>query len=531
MTTTLFTARRIHTMDPAVTGATAVLVRDGRVVAVGDAADLRSSAPDAGVVDLGDGVLTPGLVDGHSHPVAGVVMTAGVDLTDALDLDAVRAALAAERDRLADGDWLLGWGLNPRVFGAQNPSAALLGPALVGIPSYVQLYDGHSAVASPEALRIAGVDGPRAFRSSARVVCDADGKPTGHLLEADASDLVERHVPEMTLAEHGAKLRAELDGMAASGYTGLHAMDFADPAAELMEALEREGDLPLRMGFHPILSPGDDVESVLKLQGASGRRWRVEGVKLFVDGTIDGGTAWLERPDVEGESTSSLWTDFGAFREAVTTLHRAGVNAAVHSIGDRGVREVLELLGELRDAYGPLARHRIEHIETVPDEVVARFADRAAAASMQTLHCTRFNHADRSDSWSRRLGDDRVDDGFRWADIRRAGGVLALGSDWPIAPYDPRWIMADAQLRRRFDRPDLEPIHPEQGLSALEALEGFTTHAAWASGEEATRGKVAVGYDADFTVFADDPLEVDAETLGTLPVVTTVVEGVPLRAV
>lgn len=521
---TLYVARRIHTMDPG-PAATGVLVDDGVVVTAGDAQELKRDHHGE-VVDFGDAVLTPGLVDGHSHPVAGLEVTAGVDLSEALDLTTVRSALAAAREALAPGEWLRGWGLNPVVFGGAAPSAAALGPAFDGVPAYILLYDVHSGLASADALRLAGVDGPRSFASSARVECDADGRPTGFLLESEAMELVRQVIPEPTTAQMTERLRTVLSGMAATGLTGLHAMDFHDPARELVTLLEAEGDLPLRMGFNPMLMPADGGhEAVLGIQGLSGRRWRVEGVKFMVDGTIDGGTAWLEYADVHGEGLDSLWRDFDAFRDNVTALHRAGVNMAVHAIGDRGVREVLQLFVDLRDEHGPLARHRIEHVETIPEDIVKAFGGGAAAASMQPLHCTCFNAADRSDSWSQRLGDERVDHGFPWRAIRDAGGVVALGSDWPVAPYDPRWTMADAQLRRRYDRPGTQAIHPEQALTALQVLEGFTTHAALASGEEDHRGRIAAGYDADFTVFSDDPLTVDPETLGTLPIVGTVVEG------
>jgi len=523
----LFVARQVHTMNPSVPSATGVLVADGRVVAVGAAADLRAGARE--VVDLGDAVLTPGLVDGHVHPVAGLEMTDGVDLSDALDLDSVRALLAEQRDRLAPGAWLKGWGLNPVVCGGAAPTSADLGPAFTGIPGYVQIYDGHASIASPEALALAGIDGPIAFASSSRVDLDADGRPTGYLVEADACEVVENVIPPLTTAELAGRLRTLLAGMAAVGLTGMHAMDFRDPARELITLLEESGDLPLRIGFNPMLMADDDgPAAVLAMQGLAGRRWRVEGVKLMVDGTIDHGTGWLEYPDTHGQGLDPMWRDFDRFREAVTTLHRAGVSCAVHAIGDRGVRQVLEIFGELREQYGALARHRIEHIETIPDDVVKLFADGATAASMQPLHCTCFNNVDRTDSWSQRLGDVRVDHGFRWQDIRAIGGVVALGSDWPIAPYDPRWIMADARLRRRFDRPEVQPIHPEQALSAIEVLEGYTIHAALASGEEDHRGRIAPGFDADFTVFGADPLTIEAEELGAVEIRGTVVAGEPV---
>ncbi|MFT4083285.1 MAG: amidohydrolase family protein [Nocardioides sp.] len=519
---TLYRARRVHTLDGTASSTDAVLVEEGRILAVGEADDLSADR----VVDLGEAVITPGLVDGHSHPVSGIDLTSGVDLSEALTLEAVRDLLAQQRDRLAPGEWLRGWGLNPRVFATLGPSAAALGPAFAGVPGYVQVYDAHAAVASVEALALAGVDGPVRFASRSRVDVDADGVPTGYLVESDACELVERVIPPLSLAERADRLRSLLAGMAATGYTGLHAMDFHDPARELVTLLEQDHQLPLRLGFNPMLMPEDvGPEHVLALQGAGGRRWRVEGVKLMVDGTIDHGTGWLEYADTRGEGLDPLWRDFDRFTAAVTTLHRAGVNCAVHAIGDRGVRQVLELFVALRAEYGALAQHRIEHIETIPDDLAALFGTRAAAASMQPLHCTCFNQADRSDSWSQRLGDVRVDHGFRWHDIRSAGGVVALGSDWPIAPYDPRWIMADAQLRRRFDRPGTEPLQPHQALSAREALEGFTVQAALASGEAGHRGRIAPGYDADLTVFAEDPLDLAPEELGRIEVIGTIVAG------
>ncbi|MBB2941165.1 hypothetical protein FB565_000869 [Actinoplanes lutulentus] len=518
MSGVLFVARRIRTLaEGDVTG---VLVRDGVVVAAGDAADLRGSA--SRVIDYGDAVITPGLVDGHSHPVSGLSLTAGVDLTDVLELSQVRARLEEARAALAPGEWLRAWALNPVVFGTEEPSAAALGPVLDGIPAYIVLYDAHSAIASPSALQLAGVVGARSFASSSRVAVDADGVPTGYLLESDASDLVERVIPTPSAAAQAASLRTLLRGMAAVGYTGLHAMDFHDPARELVTMLEEQGELPLRMGFNPMLMPEDSYPDVVAKLGQGGRRWRVEGIKLVVDGTVDGGTAWLEYADTRGEGLSSLWRDFDRFRGVVSDLHAAGVNCSVHAIGDRAVREVLNIFASLPPGT---ARHRIEHVETIPDDLVKLFADGAAAASMQPLHCTCFNNADRSDSWSVRLGDVRVDHGFRWNDIRAAGGVVALGSDWPIAPYDPRWIMADARLRRRFDRPSAVPMQPEQALTALQVLEGFTTQAALASGEQGHRGRIAPGFDADFTVFSGDPVDCAPEDLPHLPVVGTVVAG------
>jgi predicted amidohydrolase YtcJ len=190
----------------------------------------------------------------------------------------------------------------------------------------------------------------------------------------------------------------------------------------------------------------------------------------------------------------------------------------------RYVLEALEAAGEARH----LAAHRIEHIETIPDELVARFAELGVAASMQPIHGTHHTRADRSDNWSVRLGEERSARGWRCRDLREAGVTVALGSDWPITPYDPRAMMADSILRRPVERPGTAPVQPEQALTALMALEGYTTHAAAAAGLSAVTGSITPGKRADFTVFARDPLTVDPEELARTAVVATLLDGVPV---
>ena len=169
--------------------------------------------------------------------------------------------------------------------------------------------------------------------------------------------------------------------------------------------------------------------------------------------------------------------------------------------------------------------HRIEHLETVPDALIGRFARSGLAASMQPTHCTHYSRADQTDNWSTRLGPERANNAWRCADLRAAGITLALGSDWPIAPFEPLPILADAQLRRRAGHREEAPIIPGQALTALQALEGYTSHAARAAGEWAVAGSVTPGKRADFTVFDADPLLAAPDELAAAQVLATFVEG------
>ncbi|MFE2149326.1 amidohydrolase [Streptomyces lavendulae] len=532
-------------LDP-VTGAflpqTALAVSGGRIAALGGDREIRALAdPTTTVIDLKGAVVTPGLVDGHLHPVSGAELTHGLDLSGCRDLAEVREALARGVRGLARGQWLNGWGLDPNVFGDRPVGTAPFDSVLDGVPAFLLLFDAHSALASRRALELAGVDGPRAFdQASAEVVCDEHGRPTGLLQEDAACELVERAAPRPTRQEQRERLAAALRSMAAAGLTGGHVMDANGNSLGLLAELDAAGELPLRLRVAPWCQPGTDgdgVRAIVDQQGRSGRLWRVAGVKLFMDGTIDNGTAWLERPDCHGESTHAFWPDPAAYTEVIGAFHRAGVPTATHAIGDAAVRHALDSVEKARATTGSGSgagagagggvRHRIEHIETVPDDTLNRFAELGVLASMQPTHCCEFTRADHTDNWSRRLGEERAARAWRCRDLWDSGATVVLGSDWPIAPYPPLGVMAGARHRRPGRDLTRPPHAPEQALTALEALRAMTANAAYAASEEHEAGRLAVGHRADLTVLGGDPLTTPATELPDLPVLLTVLDGRP----
>ncbi|MFW3168902.1 amidohydrolase [Geodermatophilus sp. CPCC 206100] len=519
-------ADTVHTLTEAARPVQAVAIAEGVVAAVGTRDDVRGwRGPRTEVVDLGGAVLTPGLTDGHMHPVMGLQMAVDVDLSGARSLDDVRRLLAAAAVGRGPEDWVQGWGLDPNVFGGAPVTSAPIEAAVGRRPAFLRLFDAHSALATERALAIAGVDGPRSFDMRSEVVCDDRGRPTGLLLEVGAMDLVTAHVPLDPVPVRAAQLRELLNAMSAAGLTGGHVMDLLGDSRQVVAAAEGDGELPLRLRFAPWCLPGvddDGLAELIDLQGQGGRRWSIGGVKFMVDGTIDNGTAWLEHPDALGESTESFWPDPEAYTAAVRALAAAGVPTATHAIGDAAVRHALDALDGVPRGVAP---HRVEHIETLPTPLIGRFLRQGVVASMQPTHCTHFTRADHTDNWSARLGDERADRAWRCRDLRDAGVPVVLGSDWPVAPFDPRRVMADAQLRRPAGEPDVPPVQPLQGLTPLMALQGYTTQAADVAGESARAGRIAVGRRADLTAFAVDPLRADPDELADAPIALTVVDG------
>lgn len=519
------TAASVVTMsDHPDAGATAIAIAEGRVLAVGGADDLQQYiGDDTRVVDLDGGVILPGFVDSHIHPVFGLELTRGADLSRCRTLAEVEEQLRAHVGGLGEGEWLLAWGLDPNVFGESEVTNHVLDAVAGERPAFVRLFDAHAALASSMALELVGVSGSERFTDASRVVVDSAGRPTGYLLELQAMALVQRLIPDLTFEQRVDALYEILSHMARAGFTAGQVQDLAPGTIELLERIEETRDLPIRLRMSPWFEPGTplaEVERLAALQGRRGRRWVVEGVKLMIDGTIDNGTAWLHEPDCLGESTSSLWLDPEQYRAAVTELDRRGIPTTTHAIGDAGIDFVVRAITGLPTRH---ATHRIEHIETMTDASLDVFASSGATASMQPTHCTLFTKPDGTDNWSRRLGRERAARGFRMGDLVRAGVPLALGSDWPVAPSDAVGILADAQLRRPHDDPASPPIGPDQALSAIDALRGFTTQPYATIG---TRGGVLEpGAVADLTVLDRDPTRVDPETLAAAEVLLTVVDG------
>ncbi|MGI5483628.1 amidohydrolase [Streptomyces lavendofoliae] len=513
----VLTGAKVRTLDPARPHATAVAVRDGLIAAVGDASDARDWAgPGTETVDLAGAALTPGLTDSHSHPVWGLDMATGLDLSAVTDVDGLRAAL---RGAGRTGGWVVAYGLDHNAFAGRPVDRDLIEDVLPGVPAFIRLYDGHSALANGPALAAAGVHGPRAFAQRSEVVCDAAGRPTGHLVEHAAMALVTAVMPKPSPGERRERLVGLLAAMAATGLTGAHVMDLGDgDVPDLLAAVEGTEDLPLRLRLAPWCMPGADdgaIRELIGLQRLRGRNWLVGGVKFFMDGTVEGGTAWLERADCHGRGTEAFWPDPAAYSAAVRRLHAAGVRTATHAIGDAAVRHVLDTVASLGES-GRLA-HRIEHIETLPGDQIARFADLGVIASMQPPHAA-YTRADRTDEWSRRLGEDRASRAWRCRDLRDAGAYLALGSDWPIAHHDARQVLATARAPRGA-------ASAGRGLTGLMALEGCTTHAAVAAGEQARAGRIAPGLRADLTAFAVDPVDAPADEVADAPIRLTVSSG------
>ena len=514
---------RIRTMDPAHPIATSIAWQGKTIVALDHDVQAACDATTQ-VIDAHGAVVTPGLTDGHQHLLQGAVFAQGLDLDRVGDLATLRERIARERERIGPHAWLLGFALEYAAFEGATFHHSMIDDVSGPGPMFLYALDVHTGFVNDEALRISSVTGARQLEDASIIVCDSDGVPTGELLEMAAMRTVLESVPEPTRED---RLRWYAQTMAdqnAVGITEIHMMDGDLSTIESLRELEMREQLGLRVLQHHFIypyTPAEEVDELLQTAALSGDGWQADGVKFMLDGVIDTGTAWLEYPDSHGEGLDPMWPDLSLYHQRARQFHAKGFRIATHAIGDRAVREVLDLYESLPSTS---ARHRIEHIETSPDSTVARFAPQGVTASMQPIH-TRWVAHDMTDPWSQRLDATRCGHGWRSGDLFASGALVVLGSDWPVAPFDPRMGFFAAQERRAHDVADPRPVGVTRALTGEQTLEGYTVNAALAVGAQNERGRLKPGFVADLVMWQDDPSVVAPADVVDLPVLLTVARG------
>ena len=519
---------RRNVADSDTRGASALLIRDGVIEALGSDAEIRRTAADSGirVIDVDGATVTPGLYDAHTHPEWAASVTAGVDLGGIASLDELQAVLRSEADRVSGDGWIRGWNLEYELFEETGVTRTVIENAVGGLPTILVFYDLHTGLATQAALRAAGINGPMEFKDTSKVVLDEHEVPTGELREMTAFRMVLDAEPPFGPDHEAEALRQMLLKLNAAGLTGGAIMDGKARTRELLAELESRGQLTLRLAvhhWHAVHFTDDDMDEIIAAKGERGRLWQGGAIKLFSDGVIDTGTALLHQPDACGDGREAFWPDWDRFRRVVHAYHDAGMLIATHAIGDRAVSQVLDVYAELDTRTGGRPAHSIEHLEVLSDADIEKLGGSGVTASMQPLHM-QWRAGDGSDNWATRLGEDRSSTGFRTRSVLSSGARLVLGSDWPVASYDPRVGMAWARHRGDVSGSDAPVFEAEERLTGEEALLAYTLWPAQARGHS-DRGHLSAGAVGDLTVWDGDPVEVSAEGLATLPILYTVVDG------
>jgi predicted amidohydrolase YtcJ len=517
---------KLYTMDERRSRATAIAIRDNRILAVGDDVTIRNLLSVGGrALDLRGRCVIPGLIDAHLHFEW---LSLGLKSVNA-ETPTLDEALRRVRERAEQtpaGTWIRGHGWNQTVWGGAFPTKADLDRVAPEHPVYLSAKSGHAAWVNALALKIAGVTSATPNPPGGEIVEDAlaRGEPTGILLE-NAMDLVSRIIPQATAAEVADAMRNAIPLAHRAGLTGVHDFDGAR-AFQAWQILKERGDLSLRVS-KTIPVALQEHAIALGLRSGFGDDWlRINGVKTFADGALGPRTALMIDPyEGEPDNRGIVVADKEEMIENVRRASEAGLSSTIHAIGDRANHDVLDVFetvrAEERERGAMHLRHRLEHVQVLHPDDYDRLGRLSVIASMQPIHAT--SDMLMADTY---WGPRRSAGAYAWRTQINAGAMLAFGSDSPVEPFDPLAGIHAAVTRRRADgSPGPDGWYPEQRLTVHEAVHAYTMGSAYAAYEEKQKGSLTPGKLADLVILDKDIFQIEPMEILHAKVVGTIVDG------
>lgn len=514
---------RIWTGDSARPWAAAVAVKGDTIMAVGDSAVVGAFAgPATRIVPNGKAMVAPGFNDAHVHFLSGGFQLASVDLRDANSPEEFIRRLRDYAAKLKPGEWITGgdWD-HERWTGSPLPRRDWIDSVTPNNPVFVNRLDGHMGVANSAALRLAKVTSATRDVAGGTIVRDSSGSPTG-ILKDEAAGLVYRVMPDPSPAQYDSALARATQWAASKGVTGVSAVSVGRSELAALKRGYRAGTLHTRVSAYVPLGAWRAAADSLKANGPGDDFLRIAGVKGFVDGSLGSGTALFYAPYADDPSTSGLLTTpEDSLRRWIGAADSAGLQIAVHAIGEKANGLVLDIYDSVARAHGARDRRfRIEHAQHLRPADVKRLAQLGVVASMQPYHAIDDGR------WAeKRVGPERIRNMYVFRTLLDEGAHLAFGSDWTVAPIDPLLGIYAAVTRRTLDGKNPGGWLPDEKISVDEALRAYTAGDAYAAFGEARRGVLRPGMKADLVLLDQDLTSIRPEELEHAKVRMTVVGG------
>jgi len=527
----VFRGGTVWTADAAHPRATAVAVANGRIAYVGGDDGARAFiGPNTTIIELKGRVLIPGIEDSHLHPATGGIWLASCLLT----ADTTRAMVVAHIARCGKETpgtgWIRGRGWALPLFPQANPTRQLLDSLIPDRPAYFRSADGHGAWVNSQALALAHITAATPDPPRGRIERDATGAPSGTLRES-AEDLVTAVMPPRTVAEYMDGLRRTMALANSLGITTLTEADGDSTMLEAYLALDRAGELKVRVLAAQMTDPAAGPAQVARLSALrahfAGKRLRATSAKIYADGVIESHTSYLLEPylDTHDRGPSNLTP--AAMNALVIALDRAGFQVHIHAIGDGAVRISLDAFAAARAANGVRdSRHQIAHLEMIDTLDVPRFAQLGVLANFQSLWALRDSYI--RDLTEPILGPERSSRLYPIGSVARTGGMLVGGSDWIVSSMNPYEAMQVAITRRDpFDGPGA-PWIPKELVSLEQILTAYTINGAHANFQETETGSIEKGKAADLVLLDRDLFAIAPTEIHAARVLLTLLDGAPV---
>ncbi len=520
----------VYTLDSSRPWAEAIAIAAGKIVFVGRVSEAEKyQAEETRVLDLSGKMLLPGFQDSHVHLVSGGVELGQCNLNDLQTKEEILERIKAYAAENPQKEWITGGGWALPVFPEANPSKKDLDAVVSERPVYLSAADGHSAWVNSRALELAGITKDTPDPENGHIErMPGTGEPSGTLREA-AMGIISRLIPEPSDEEYLDGLRTGLALANRFGVTSIIEASADDPILDTYAALDRSGELTVRVlasiYVDPGKGPGQVDELVQKRDRYRGRIFKATAAKIFADGVIESHTAALLEPylDRPGDPGKPI-LESGEFNRLAIALDRAGFQIHVHAIGDRAVRMTLDAFEAAREANGPRdARHHIAHLQLIDPADIPRFGRLGVVANFQALWAYPDTYI--TQLTEPILGPERSGRLYPIGSVVRSGGLFAGGSDWSVSSLNPLDAIQVAVTRRDPEGPAGPAWLPDELVDLPTAVAAYTKNGAYLSFEEKTRGSIEPGKLADLVVLDRNIFEIPAEEIHAVKVALTILEG------
>jgi predicted amidohydrolase YtcJ len=518
---------KIYTSDDAMPRAEAIAIRGDRIIALGTSAEIRKrAAASTKVIDAGGAAVLPGLHDAHGHFTGLGASLQVLRLRGTKNWEQIVGMVRRRAASARPGEWILGRNWDQNDWPQKDfPVHELLSAAAPNNPVYLTRVDGHASIANKAAMDAAGLGKDTADPDGGRIIRDANGNPTGTLIDK-AMGLVSRKIPPLTREQLEEQI---LLADAEARKLGLTMVHDAGANTETVDAYKRlidSGKLQTRLyvmlrGSMEMLKPHFDRGPIANY---GNHHLAVRAVKISADGALGSrGAALLEPYSDEAGNTGLLVNPPEEVYAQTLAASKAGFQMCVHAIGDRANRMVMDTFERVQKEV-PGARDlrmRNEHSQILDAAEIPRFAKLNVIASMQATHAT-------SDlPWApARLGPQRIDEGaYVWQKLLKTGAIIANGSDFPVEEPNPMLGIYASITRQDEAGTPASGWQPDQRLSRDETLKSFTINAAFAAHAEKELGSLAPGKIADLIVLSKDVMTIAPKEILTTTVKTTVIGG------
>jgi hypothetical protein len=523
----------IYTVDRNRTWAQAIAIAKDRIVFVGSNEDVEPFIGSGTVViDLKGKMVLPGFVDAHAHPSHAMDLVGNISLYSLGSLEEYEQAIVEFVGSHPDRDFYRGSGWADTLFPNLGPTKEILDAIIPDRPIAIVSYDGHSLWVSSVTLERAQLSKDTPDPEGGRIERDPKtGEPSGTLRET-AFKLVESVIPDYSIEERKNALLAYQEMANRVGITMSHDAMLDTQSIAAFNALAEEDRLRMRFRGAITLEPRQgikqQIDTVVKERSNNTHPYfQTHAAKIFVDGVVEGGTAYLlkpyeHKPEFRGEP---IWGP-EILNNACIALDEENIQIHFHVIGDAAARITLDALKNAQNKNGSRdSRHLVTHLQLVEPEDIQRFKQLGVIGVPQPFWFKIDDY-----HWELALpylGKKRADRQYPMQSFIDAGVIIASASDFPVTiPFDPLIAIQIGLTRLDIVETTEEVLYPEERASLEDLITSFTYNGAYANFLENETGSIEVGKQADIIVLDQNLFEIPANEIAKTKVLLTLVDGV-----